>query len=144
MVIHTLNLALQHRQLDDAAVRLSQVAMSREIKQMQLSVEPRVVERRFTRHRDYFTVPTSALRPQNRLELLREKPGFTLSLSGGPTREPHLQYLLSRRNIPGNTQEEEEDLLSRGTTCLYKFGVLGILYHVFTISSSHVTVRIDT
>ena len=86
MVIHTLNLALQHRELDDAAVCLSQVAMSREIKQMQLSVEPRVVERRFTRHRDYFTVPTSALRPQNRLELLREKPGFTLLLSGGGQR----------------------------------------------------------
>ena len=32
-------------------------------------------------------------------------------------------------------------LLSRGTTCLYKFGARGILYHVFTISSSHVTVR---
>ena len=48
VLIHALNLALQHRQLDDAAVCLSQVATSREIKQMQLSAEPRVVEQRFT------------------------------------------------------------------------------------------------
>ena len=104
IVIHGLNLEQQMRERAEGRVSVSRLVSSRDLSRMSNLHKPLSGTRRQC---SYVNIPLVAFAAQNRPELLHERPGFTLSVVGGPLQTPHRQWLLARRNIVNAAQQHE-------------------------------------